>query len=205
MFGHHKRKREKRKMKRAREEFEHEKKTFEEQSPQREKERAEFRKSQTSERAKQAGEERSAGRKAGREDAEEFLRRDVQGLDTKKRNALQYEANRNIQRDVQHNERKLLGDQSRRGISNKSGVAYAQQRDLQRAGNEAQGAVHRDLNKLDSDLALKKKAAMFAGGEGEATQRQLDRQLAEDEFDFAEEKKRNRNTEDRFNRQFSRV
>ena len=99
-------------------------------------------------------------------------------------------------------DRKLLGEQGRRGIVGKGGVGYAQRRDLHRMGAEAEGAVHRDLDKLDSDLALKKLAAMFNIEQGEASQQSLDKQLALDELKYEDEKKRQRRLEDQFYRQY---
>lgn len=127
------------------------------------------------------------------------------GLDPVKRQAMQYEANKGIQRSVQSANRKLLGEQSQHGITGRGGVGYAQQRDLQRMGTEAQGAVHRDLDKMNADLRLKNIAATFAGEQGEAAQDQLDRQLALDEINLRNERKRQQEMEDQIYRQFSRV
>lgn len=205
MFGHHKRKRERKKLKQQKSDFEAQKKQFEDQSPQREKEAADFQKSQVAEKTAQSKEDRKQAREEGKAYAEDVLNRDVQGLDPAKRQAMQYEANKGIQRSMQSANRKLLGDQAQHGIVGKGGVGYAQQRDLQKMGTEAQAGVHRDLDKLNSDLALKKIAAMFNIEQGEASQAQLDKQLAIDELQLADERKRQRNFEDQFNRMFNRV
>ena len=118
---------------------------------------------------------------------------------------MQYEANKGIQRSMQQANRKLLGEQGLHGITGKSGVGYAQQRDLQRMGAEAQAGVHRDLDKLNADLALKKLAASFNIEQGEAAQSQLDKQIALDELNLAEERKRQRFFEEQANKQFSRI
>ena len=118
---------------------------------------------------------------------------------------MQYEAQRNIERQHQNAQRKLLGEQSRHGIVGKGGVGYAQMNDLQRLANESQGQATRDIEKLNADLAMKKLAAMFNIEQGEATQNQLDRQMAIDELDLERERKRQRFFEDQFNRLFSRV
>lgn len=157
------------------------------------------------ERARQMGEDRKASREEGKKYAEEVLSRDIQGLDPKKRSAMEYEANKNIQRQHQSANRKLLGEQSRHGIVGQGGVGYAQQRDLQRLANEGYGQTSRDLDKLDADLALKKLAAMFNIEQGEATQAQLDKQMAIDELKLDDELRRQRNYEDQVNRLFSRV
>lgn len=205
MFGHHKRKREKRRLKRQKEELEREKNEIKEGAPERQKEQADYEKSQVSESVQQSKADRQTGREEGKKYAEEVLNRDVQGLDPVKRQAMQFEANKGIQRSMQSANRKLLGDQAQHGIVGKGGVGYAQQRDLQKMGTEAQAGVHRDLDKLNSDLALKKLAAMFNIEQGEASQAQLDRQMAIDEMEHANEKKRQKNFEDRFYQQFNRV
>lgn len=205
MFGHHKRKREKRKLKREQEQFKNEKENYEAQSPSREREAYEFQKEQIADRTGQAKEERKKAYEEGRARSEELFSRDVQGLDPAKKAAMQFEANKGIQRSMQSANRKLLGDQASHGIVGKGGVGYAQQRDLQKLGTEAQAGVTRDLDKLNADLALKKLAAMFNIEQGEASQSQLDKQLAIDEIQLNEERKRQRNFEDQFNRLFSRV
>lgn len=160
---------------------------------------------QVAEKSQKAKQDRIQARAEGREYSKDVLNQEMQGLDPVKRQAMQYEANKGIQRSMQQANRKLLGEQSLHGIGGKSGVGYAQQRDLQRMASEAQGGVHRDLDKLDRDLALKKLAASFNIEQGEASQAQLDKQLALDELQLAEERKRQRFFEDQANKQFSRV
>lgn len=160
---------------------------------------------QVSDKVKQSKEDRKIARQEGREYSQDVLNQEMQGLDPVKRQAMQYEANKGIQRSMQQANRKLLGDQGLHGIVGKSGVGYAQQRDLQRMGAEAQAGVHRDLDKLNSDLALKKLAASFNIEQGEAAQSQLDKQLALDELQLADERKRQRFFEEQANKQFSRI
>lgn len=206
MFGEIKRERQaNRRIKKAKAEIGLQKKEIAEGTPQRQKEQADYEKSQVSQSVQQSKADRLAGREEGKKYAKEVLGRDVQGLDPVKRQAMQYEANKGIQRSMQAANRKLLGDQAQHGIVGRGGVGYAQQRDLQRMGTEAQAGVHRDLDKLNSDLALKKLAAMFNIEQGEASQAQLDRQMAIDEMEHANERKRQKNFEDRFYQQFNRV
>ena len=202
MFGHHKAKREKKKSKREKESFTQEKQNWEKNAPAREKEASDFRNQQVGEKTAQSKAERDKATQEGRADLESFLAKEVQGMDPAKRQALQYEANKGVQRTHQAANRQLLGDQAQRGIQGKGGVGYAQQRDLQKMANEAYGGVERDLTKLDRDLALKKQAAIFTGGQGNAAQSQLDKQLAIDELELADEKKRQRNFEDQFHKQY---
>lgn len=160
---------------------------------------------QIAQKTSQAKEDRNKAFEEGKERAEELFSRDVEGLDPVKRQAMQYEANKGIQRSLQSANRKLLGEQGMHGITGKGGVGYAQQRDLHKMAAEAQGGVTRDLDKLNADLALKKLAAMFNIEQGEASQAQLDKQLALDELNLAAEKKRQKAFEEQFNKLFSRV
>lgn len=207
MFGHHKAKRAKKRLKREQESFANEKMDWQNNAPAREKEANEFKKTQIDERAAQSKADRQAAREEGRADTEAFFRKDHSGLglSPEQRSAMQYEANKSIQRGHQSANRKLLGEQSQNGIVGKGGVGYAQQKDLMRMANDAQAGVDRDLTKLDKDLELKKLAAIFTGGEGNAAQSLLDRQLAQDELDLFEEKKRARKYEDERNLAFNRI
>lgn len=188
MFGHHKIKVKKHKKKRMSSE-----------------KHAQLENQKISDKVAQSKANQTMAREEGRADTESFFNKDVQGLDPKKRQAMQYEANKSIQRNQQSANRKLLGDQATHGILGKGGVAYSQQRDLQKMGDEAKAGVHRDLEKLNSDLATKKQAAIFAGGEGRASQAHLDQQSAANELALSKEKKRQRKFEDAFYKQFSRV
>lgn len=205
MFGHHKAKRAKKKLKREQESFNQEKQNWEEGSPERMKERDEQNKSYVNQKTEEAAADREKSYAKGRERAENLFKSDIQGLDPEERNALQYEANRQIKRNFESQNRKLLGEQSRHGITGQGGVGYAQQRDLMKQSNEAYGQAHRDLDKLNSDLRLKKIASIFASEQGEAAQSQLDKQLALDELKLDEERRKQKYYEDQRNREFSRV
>lgn len=160
---------------------------------------------QVAEKTQQSKADRKQGYAEGRERSEELFSRDVQGLDPVKKQAMQYEANKGIQRSQQQANRKLLGDQASHGIMGKSGVGYSQQRDLQRMAMDANSGVQRDLDKLDSDQRNKNRAAMFGIEQGEASQNQLDKQMAIDELQLGDERKRQRFMEDQFYKQFSRI
>ena len=202
MFGHHKAKREKRRMKREQESFTQQKTDWENQAPEREKQFNEQRKQQVGEKVAQTEATRTAAREKGRNDLKNFLKEDVQGLDPQHKQALQYEANKGIKRSYQNANRKLLGEQSQNGIGGQGGVGFAQQMTLQDMARQNQGQVTRDVNKLDHDVALKRQAQIFAGGEGEAAQSLLDNQIAEDELSLMDEKKRQRSLEDQFYKQY---
>lgn len=157
------------------------------------------------ERARQMAENRKNDLLEGRKYAEESLNRDFQGLAPEKRAALQFEGNKNVERQHMAANRQLLGEQAQRGILPKSGVRFAQQKELQRLANEGYGQVHRDLEKLNADLAMKKLAAAINLEQGSAAQSQLDRQMAIDELRLEEEMARQRRQEDKVNRLFSRL
>ena len=202
MFGHHKAKREKRRMKREQESFNQQKNDWENQAPEREKQFNEQRKQQVGEKVAQTEATRNTAREKGRNDLKNFLKEDVEGLDPKHKQALQYEANKGIKRSYQNANRKLLGEQSQNGIGGQGGVGFSQQMTLQDMARQNQGQVTRDVNKLDHDIALKRQAQIFAGGEGEAAQALLDNQIAEDELSLMDEKKRQRSLEDQFYKQY---
>ena len=154
---------------------------------------------------RKARHQREKGYERGRQRAEELFNRPKIGLSPEERSAIQFEANRGIKRSEQAANRRLLGEQGMHGISGKSGVAYAQQRDIARQANEARGQAQRDLSKLDEDRKLKNLAAMFSIEQGEAAQSQLDRQIAQDQLRLDDERKRQRYWENKFNRNLSRV
>jgi len=206
MFGYHKAKREKKRLKRQMEDSTNQQKQYSQEQLDYENKQKAQQQDTAKQNAAQTAEERKAARAEGRQHIMDLLHDpSIQGLDEKERSALQYEANKQIQRGHQSASRKLMGDQSQRGIVGKGGVAYAQQKDLQRLANESQGQATRDLDKLNSDLRMKNVAAIFAGEQGEAAQRQLDKQMALDELRYDDEKKRQRTFEDQFNRLFSRL
>lgn len=203
MFGYHRAKRERKKLKKEKKEMKKEREVFEKEKPNliREQQKKQYEQDTRSidEMAKQDKERRMQARLEGREYGRDFLNQKVPGLDPEKRKALQYEAHRNIDRSSQEAERRLLGDQSRRGIVGKGGVGYAQQRDLQRLADDSRGQVNRDLTKLDSDLSIKNLAALLNLEQGEAAQAQLDRQAAANELQLSEEKRLQREFQDKVN------
>lgn len=148
-------------------------------------------------------EKRKEDRSEGRQYAEEVLSRDVQGLTPEQRKNMESSGQRRLNRDIQGYQRQLTAQQGKSGI--RGGAAYAQNADLARIGQEAQGQFQRDLSNLDSDLALKKLAAMFNIEQGEAAQGQTERQMAIDTLQLENERKRQRYLEDKFNRAFTKV
>lgn len=137
---------------------------------------------------KTPAEHRAASRESGRKRAEEFLGREFQGMTPRERQTYEESHNRDLDRELQSQERKLLANQSRKGI--RGGVAFAQRSELDRNAADLRREAHRDLDKLDYETKLKNKASTFAIEEGEAGQDFLDRQIAEDKKRAEEEMKR---------------
>jgi len=150
-------------------------------------------------------EERQKSFKEGEKNALDTFEKDIPGLHPEKKKAMEYESEREIDRELENADRALLGDQSRRGIVGKGGVGYAQRADLKRIGLEEKGKAKRDLAKLDKDLSIKKAAAAFAGGQGEAALSNLDRQSALSELQLNKEKKHQRKKEKKFSHLFNRI
>lgn len=206
MFGYHKAKREKKRMKRQMDDLKKQQQGFSKEQQAYDQQQKENQKAQAAESAKQSAEDRKKAYAEGRQRVMDLYNDpSITGLDPEKKKAMQYEANKQIQRQHQSANRRLLGDQGAHGIVGKGGVGYAQQRDLQRLADENYGQAKRDITKLDADQRMKNLAAIFAGEQGEAAQAQLDKQIALDELRLDEEKKRQRMFEDQFNRLFSRV
>lgn len=145
----------------------------------------------------------SQGREEGRKRGEEFLSRNFTGLTPEQRQEYESQANRKINREVERNQRELIGKQGRSGL--RGGTAFAQKAELARLGHEARQDAQSSVRNLDNDLALKKMASQFAIEEGGAAQRLLNEQQAMDELRLDEERKKQRRYEQQFNRNFSRI
>jgi len=205
MFGHIKAKRQKKKNKQAAEDLKRQQDQFSEATKAREAQESADMEKRADEKAQKSKEERGVARKEGEEYMNEFFSKPQEGLTPDQKRSMQFEAKKQIQRGEQAAQRKMLGNQGMRGITGKSGVAYAQQRDLNRQAQEAHGAANRDISKYDYDVALKKQAAKYSGIQGEAAQSQLDKQMALDELKLENERKRQRQLEDQYYQQFTRV
>lgn len=155
--------------------------------------------------AKTAKQQRLKSQMEGHDYAQKIMNEDTPGLTSPQRSAMQYEAERQIDRGHEVASRRLLGDQSQRGIVGRGGVAYAQQRDLAERAQEARGGVNRDLNKLNADLALKKKAAQFAIAQGETAAQGLEREEAADALAMSEKRKKDRAKVYAANHNFGRI
>ena len=148
-------------------------------------------------------EERRQGFESGIKQAEKFFPHE--GMDPRVRQAMQFQANKEAQRERQAAERRLLGEQSQRGILGKSGVAYAQRRDLATKENEARAQARQHLDVMNAEQAMKNTAARFAAGQGEAAQRGLSRQQALADIAAKKEHKREKKYLKDFTKAFKRV
>ena len=108
-----------------------------------------------------------------------------------------------IDREVQGLQRQLVSNQGRRGM--KGGVAYAQQADLARMGNQSKRELQRDIEDRNQDMSLKRMAATYAAGQGEVTQRQTDRQLALEQSELEKERKAQNKESQLRNKLLSRI
>lgn len=198
MFGRHKAKREKKRLKKEKEAMQQEidrLKSEQEKAPNHQDEINRLA-------AEQKNKDKTA-QQEGRERAEELLNRDYKGLTDVQRGALQQSANSQINRDIQGYEKKLLAQQGRRGV--RGGAAYAQKQDLARLGTEAQQQMQRDLATLDADLVLRKIAAAYNIEQGEVGQEALRQQMAKDVLESYDAKKYNKYLAEQANKLFQRV
>jgi hypothetical protein len=202
MFGQHAARRAKNRAMKAKQALNQQKAEWEKNAPARELEQQEAKKKMVADKTAQSEANRNSAFDKGVNKTEEFLKREVEGLDPKHKQALQYEANKGIKQSYQNANRKLLGEQAQNGIQGRGGVGFSQQMTLQDMARNNQNQVTRDVNKLDHDTALKRQAQIFAGGKGEEAQALLDAQAAEDELNLLDEKKRQRSLEDQFFKQY---
>lgn len=120
----------------------------------------------------------SQGREEGRRYADQFMNRQFQGLQPQQRQALQETANSQLQRDLQNQNRMLMGSQGRAGV--RGGAAFAQRAELGRQAMQAQQQMQRDLSQLDADERRANMGMAYGIESGEAANRLLTRQRAED-------------------------
>jgi hypothetical protein len=195
MFGHHKAKRENKRLKRQNEKLQSDankppEKTYDQQ---------------LAEKTEQNKQNTAADKAQAQQSWQEFEKNKPAGFAPEEKKAMQYAANQQIKRSHNAANRKLLGSHAQHGIVGKGGVGYAQQRDLSQMAQEAEGAATRDINQLDEDLAMKKMAAMFAFQQGEISQAQLNRQMAQDELNYKIQRDEDKKFKEDVYRQFSRI
>ena len=156
-----------------------------------------------SQRTQQNAQTREEGIAKGRIRGEEFMGRDFRGMTPREKTSMEEGTQRKINRQMQGHQRQLVGQQGGRGI--RGGAAYAQQADLARVGMEQQRESLRDINQMDSDIAMKKRAAQFAIEYGEGAQSLYDRQRAEDQLTMKGEEKKGKRYENQFYNTYARV
>jgi len=104
--------------------------------------------------------------------------RNAQGFSPEQARLMQYEAHKGIQREEQAAQRNLVGAQGMRGIGGRSGIGYAQRRDMnqQYAGQHQQ--AQSDYNRLNEQQKYANVAAGTAYGEGQSAGMNTDWQEA---------------------------
>jgi hypothetical protein len=117
-------------------------------------------------------------RQAAQNVSQNFQNRQFQGLSPMQRSHLQESANVALNRDLQNQDRALLGQQGTHGI--RGGVALAQRQELARQGQEGRQKVQQNLNEMDIGQQQKNRAAAYEMESGEMAQRQLGREQAQD-------------------------
>lgn len=142
-------------------------------------------------------------RQEGRLESDDYLNREYKGLGTQQRNNLQETANAQIARDIQGYDKRLLGQQGKRGVM--GGAAYAQRADLARIGTEAQQQVQRDISSLDAEAAKQKLAQAYNIETGAVGQEAFRQQGAKDLLENNEQKKYQKWLTEQANKLFQRV
>ena len=138
----------------------------------------------------------------GYADAERLIS-ETKGFTPEQKALKESDAQQRLNNDMQGYQRNITSRQGASGI--KGGAAYAQNADLAKLGMQAQGQFQSDLAQLDQDLALKKAAAKYSIGQGNATQNQLNQQIAEDTEQTEKERKRQQALEDQVNKILARL
>lgn len=141
-----------------------------------------------------------AGLQAGREQGEEFGKRQFQGYTPEERNREEAMAARATQKKIQKAERDIIGKGGHHG--RRGGSVYAQKADLERMGLESHNEAQDAIRRADKELALKNEARQFAIEQGGGTGAIERHQQALNELNLAKEKKKQRRYEDQL---FSRI
>ena len=80
--------------------------------------------------------------------------------------AMQHQAYKNAQRMGQTSQRALLGEQSQRGIGGRSGIGYAQQRDINKSVAAQQAQSLRAFQRLNAEQGMANAGAGYAAEAG---------------------------------------
>lgn len=152
--------------------------------------------------ANEMKEQQRLDREQGYADVEKLLS-ETTGFTPQQRAQKQSVAQQRLNNDIQGHQRRITSEQGARGI--RGGAAYAQNADLAQLGLQSQNQYQADLNQLDQDLIFKKVAAKYAGGQGLATQNQLNQQIANDAEETERERKRQQQLDDAVNKILSRI
>jgi hypothetical protein len=91
----------------------------------------------------------------------------AQGFSPEQARLMQYEAHKGIQRQEQAAQRNLVGEQGTRGIGGRSGIAYAQRRDMNQAYAGQHQQAQSDYNRLNEAQRFANFGAEYGAGKGE--------------------------------------
>jgi len=91
----------------------------------------------------------------------------AQGFSPEQARAMQYEAHKGIQRQEQAAQRNLVGAQGVQGIGGRSGIGYAQRRDINRGYAAQHGQAQRDYERLNKEEGRANVGAEYAAEQGE--------------------------------------
>lgn len=147
--------------------------------------------------------ETNLDRAAAQKQSQEFQNRQFQGLNPQHRSHLQESANVALNRDLQNQERAVLGQQGVHGI--RGGAAFAQRKELARLGQQGQQGIQRELNVMDIDQQNKNRAAAYEMESGEMQNRQLGREQAHDIVQGNRQAKKENKYSKKANQLFSRI
>lgn len=119
-------------------------------------------------------------RAKGRADAAALVDNPPQGLSDRQRTDMRNQRQSQISNDLSNYNRMLSGQQGVRGV--RGGSTIAAQRELQNSAQDKLSEYERGLSELDSNLSMKKLAAIYGGGESEVAQNALANQSAYDKI-----------------------
>jgi hypothetical protein len=129
----------------------------------------------------------------------------AQGFSPEQARAMQYEAHKGIQRQEQAAQRNLVGAQGVQGIGGRSGIGYAQRRDLNRGYAAQHGQAQRDFNRLNREEGRANVGAEYAAEQGEKSRLGTDWETALEREERKKWREANPNYAKEAYQQFSRM
>lgn len=129
----------------------------------------------------------------------------AQGFSPEQARAMQYEAHKGIQREEQSAQRNLAGVQGSRGIGARSGIGYAQRRDINRGYAAQHGQSQRDYARLNAEQRLANVGAGTAYEMGEKSRMNTDWEAELEREEREKQRKSNPYGVNQAYQQFSRI